>query len=304
MRKLQFALVVAAGAVVSSAASAADLGGYKDTPYVSVPSWAGLYFGGHVGGAWGNANTTDHYDYVGDPESKNSFGLNGLIAGGQAGYNIQRGHAVFGLEGDIGYLGISGSKSAALTPSPDCSTHYEAAICKIDGKYSASGDLYGDLTARLGYATGRSLFYVKGGVAFLDADIKADYTGGNCTTAAGNTPGQKGGNCWQRNKSMYESSTFSFDHSDTAVGWTIGAGAEYALSPSWSLKAEYQHFDFGSMSYAYNGTYTIKGTCEGSNQGKSCYQSTLSDGKNTVWLGADAVSVGLNYHVGGADNLK
>ena len=43
------------------------------------------------------------------------------------------------------------------------------------------------------------------------------------------------------------------------VGWTAGAGAEYALSPSWSLKAEYQHFDFGKMSYSYKGCYAIPG---------------------------------------------
>ncbi len=42
-------------------------GSLKDTPYVVVPSWGGLYFGGHAGGAWGNTNVHDHYDYVGIP---------------------------------------------------------------------------------------------------------------------------------------------------------------------------------------------------------------------------------------------
>ena len=61
-------------------------------------------------------------------------------------------------------------------------------MCAVSGKYSASTDLYGDLTARLGYATDRTLFYVKGGVAIVDADIKAHYDGANCLTYGECTP--------------------------------------------------------------------------------------------------------------------
>ena len=98
-------------------------------------------------------------------------------------------------------------------------------------------------------ATDRTLFYVKGGVALLDADLKAHYAGGNCLTLRWT--------CTPIGSTKRGTLTFDFDHSDTLVGWTVGAGAEYALSPSWSLKAEYQHFDFGSMSYTYNGCYAI-----------------------------------------------
>ena len=266
-------------APLSEPASAADMGGYKDTPYVVVPSWQGLYFGGHAGGVWGNAGLTDTYDYIGDPTSKNSIGSSGLIGGGQAGYNVQQGHIVFGLEGDIGYLGLSGSKSAALTPSPDCTHAYgiNSNLCKLSANYSTSGGLYGDLTGRLGYATDRVLFYAKGGVAFLNADAKANYTGGNWLGTA---------------------STFNFDHSDTLVGWTIGAGAEYAVSPSWSLKAEYQHFDFGTMSYSYSGCVSVGGVCP-----ETFFTSRLS-GKTDMAVTADAVSLGVNYHLNNEAGLK
>ena len=82
----------------------------------------GLYFGGHAGGAWGNTDLHDQFDYIGDPEFSSSSSSAGLIAGAQAGYNVQRGHFVFGLEGDLGYLGISASKTDSSKPSS--STQY------------------------------------------------------------------------------------------------------------------------------------------------------------------------------------
>ena len=110
------------------------------------------------------------------------------------------------------------------------------------------------------------------------------------------------------------SSTFNFDHSDTMVGLTAGAGVEYALSPSWSLKAEYQHFDFGKMSYSNNGCYAIPannhfpsgGTCPASGaQYNNRYTSTITNDKTEVSVTADAVKFGINYHLAGsADGLK
>ena len=49
-------------------------------------------------------------------------------------------------------------------------------------------------------------------------------------------------------------------------GWTVGGGVEYKFGPSWSMKGEYQHFDFSN----------VPGT-----------SSSLT---------AEVVKVGLNYH--------
>jgi outer membrane immunogenic protein len=277
------AVVAAAMQLVplGQAALAADLPvSLKDTPYVVIP-WQGLYVGGHVGGVWGKTPITDTYTYVGDPTTTTNMSSTGLIAGGQLGYNFQRGNIVFGPEADIGYLGASTSKSVALTDSPDCTAHYNHTNCQLSAKYTSSGGVYGDLTGRLGYAADRTLLYAKGGVAFLNEDFKANYAGGNCTLD---------NSCWGywgRTTPGY--STFSFNHSAVMVGWTVGGGAEYLINPSWSLKAEYQHFDFGKMSYSYSGSYAIPSTP---------YHSTLS-GKSDVSVTADAVSVGVNYHIGG-----
>ncbi len=270
-------------------ASATDLlapPGLKDGPVFPVPAlWQGFYLGGHIGGAWNSIGVTDHYDYVGDPTSNNSATGSGLIGGAQAGYNFQQGHIVYGLETDLGYLGASGSKSAALTPSPDCLAHYPTNMCGLDAAYSSSGGFYGDITGRLGYAADRALFYAKGGFAFLNADFKANYTGENCSTAH---------NCYQHPNAPVNPSNFNYQQSDTLAGWTLGAGVEYALSPSWSVKAEYMHFDFGTMSYTHNGVFDIPETP----------WSSKFSGNATVSTTVDSVMVGANYHLNFGSGLK
>ncbi len=128
--------------------------------------------------------------YMGDPTVNTAFYRWGFIGGAQAGYNVQRGHFVFGPEADIGYLGISASKSffqpgtdaGCVMTYPDHSyVAYGGWSCNVAGKYSVSSDLYGDLTARFGYEMDRTLLYAKGGAALLNADFKANYVGNNCT---------------------------------------------------------------------------------------------------------------------------
>ena len=256
----------------------------KDVPYVPpVLLWPGFYIGGHAGGSWNAATAQDHYDYIGDPEASNKITGIGVIAGGQAGYNIQWGNIVFGPEMDLGYLGLSASKTAALPLSADCLAGHLANQCGLNGRYSSSGGLYGDIAGRLGYAAGPLLFYAKGGFALLDADIKANYIGENCTTAHACYP-----------KAPVAASTFNFDRSGTLSGWTAGAGVEYAFSPTWSVKLEYLHFDFDSMSVTHDGKYTITGTP---------YHSTLS-GAVEVSPTVDSVMLGVNYHLNFASALK
>jgi outer membrane immunogenic protein len=76
-----------------------------------------------------------------------------------------------------------------------------------------SSDYAGTLRARIGYATGRFLPYLTAGGAGADAKVSA-------------TDG-------------------SLSESDFLVGWTVGAGVEYALSENWSVRAEYLHVDLG-----------------------------------------------------------
>jgi len=213
---------------------------------------------------------SDSFDYNGDPHADNSFETTGVIAGVQLGYNVQRGNFVYGVEADLGYLDLGGSKDFDL---PNPTKHREN---DIGATYSLSGGLYGDLTARVGYATDRTLLYLKGGAAFLNVDSKSHYEGANCGFI-----GSCGGG------SNPHPSAFDFDDSETLLGWTIGVGAEYALSSSLSLKLEYQHFDFGSMSSSYQGKDSF--SCNG----HTCYSELK--GNAEVSPTVDAVTVGLNY---------
>ena len=82
----------------------------------------------------------------------------------------------------------------------------------------------GSITGRIGYTWGPGLFYVKGGYAFSD---------NNESVTLGGLP---------------VAFATSGDHRN---GYTVGAGIEYifAFAPSWSAKAEYQYYNFGSAQF-------------------------------------------------------
>ncbi len=123
---------------------------------------------------------------------------------------------------------------------------------------SQKGGLYGDVTGRLGYAFGPALVYAKGGFAFFEGKAQLMHP-------AGETGG-------------------AFTATDGFTGWTIGGGLEYALSPAWSVKAEYLHFDFGREDSTFSGSANVRFGHD---------------------LTVDTVKAGLNYHVGqGYEPLK
>ena len=80
------------------------------------------------------------------------------------------------------------------------------------------GGAYGDITGRFGVAFNQSLIYAKGGVAFFGGDAKISDIPDKVSTTTQSNP----------------------------TGWTVGGGIEYIIAPAWSVKAEYQFFDFGS----------------------------------------------------------
>ncbi len=242
----RIALSVASVAALTAAASAADLSGpavsYKD--YAPAPLWSGLYVGVHVGGAWANMTTHDLDGYWGDalgaaPMTTRQV-RGGVFGGSQAGYNMQRGNFVYGVEADFGAMGIRGSKRLTNDPMPQ-------AVARINTGF------YGDLTGRFGYSFGTLMLYSKAGVAVISAKMRAEEPG--------------------------DADAPSFQSSQ--AGWTAGAGAEYMLSPSWSIKAEYQHFDFGTSSSNLVDADVVGGNFNFNHD-----------------LTIDTAKAGLNYHLG------
>ncbi len=256
---LQRAIITAASVIALTAtANAADLGSYKGGPasYASI-NWSGLYGGVNAGYGDGTAKTTVENSYGtstngGYGDQSKSFDSTGGIGGGQIGYNVQNGRVVFGVEADLDASGISGTDTNTLVLGSTTST------AKGKGELNYAGTLRG----RVGYTFGNALVYATGGLAFGDATDSLTWSG-----AA---------------KGVSKSSTLT--------GYVLGAGTEYAISPAWSVKAEYQYIDLGSTSLSEAG---------------SSVNGHPVDAKFTDDHTYNTVRVGLNYHVGaGFDPLK
>lgn len=200
-------LAVAALSVAAvGSASSADLQRpiYKAPPAPPAPppfyNWTGFYGGVNVGGSWGRQKVTaagagatvTHSDH-----------LNGVIGGGQIGYNFQfAGPWVFGFETD--FQG-SGEKTNTGLTAPGFNLTYQNQL-----------QWFGTARGRVGYALGDRgtwLPYVTGGLAYGDTKLSGTQTLPLPTTG--------------------------FNRSNTRVGWTAGAGVEWAFAPQWSAKAEY-----------------------------------------------------------------
>ena len=77
---------------------------------------------------------------------------------------------------------------------------------------------FGSVNAKAGYAMDRLLVYGIGGIAF--GGIETSQTVGS-----------------------------AFSSTRTNVGWTVGAGIDYALTDKFVVGAQYRYYDFGSEHY-------------------------------------------------------
>ena len=75
--------------------------------------WTGFYVGGNVGYSWGRSSDTSTLTNATRAGSllttSDKSDLNGIVGGGQAGYNWQMQNWVFGLEADIQGTGEKGT---------------------------------------------------------------------------------------------------------------------------------------------------------------------------------------------------
>jgi opacity protein-like surface antigen len=173
--------------------------------------WRGVYIGAHMGGALALVD-------VGDPFGPSIFGdtvrTPGALAGGQLGYNWQRGGLVYGFEADLSWADLDGTNTcfaySGLFISSNCAAHISA---------------MGTVAGRLGWALpwdDRTLVYGKAGLALARTEVDALPSG------AGGLPGNQ----------------------DSAWRWgrMLGAGAERAIAPQWTVKAEYGFLSFANTS--------------------------------------------------------
>lgn len=199
-----------AAMVLASAAQAAE----EKKPF----NWSGLYIGANVGYAAADNNWSDYHDplypqfntLIPGPDA--SIDMDGVTVGGQVGYNWQVGTTVFGIEATGNWSDLDGIGNNSSNVFGGCLTHVQ---CKTEI------EAFGTLTGRLGGTFDRGLIYVKGGLAWARQNHEVDYID---TTAPGGP------------QLLNVAKT-----SETRLGWTVGAGIEYALTANWSARAEYNY---------------------------------------------------------------
>jgi outer membrane immunogenic protein len=258
-----FKKIIAAGAALTIATPgfAADLPAQTYTkapvmPAAAVYNWTGFYIGGHVGGAWSEAGSTELDPGTGAFPTGTVFDKahpSGVLGGGQIGYNWQvPSNLVIGIEGEWSWADVKGSETTVSTVT------VPARLIGLSSTSTHTVDDYATLAGRLGYAANNWLFFVKGGAA------------------------------WERGGSTSVATLANGTVDDTSAvanywrtGFVVGVGVEWGFAPNWSAKLEYDHLDFGSTTVQ---DLTLTGATAG----------TVSNVRSTVT--AEIVKAGVNYH--------
>jgi outer membrane immunogenic protein len=120
-----------------------------------VYNWGGIYYGINGGYGFGKSDWTTPFASTGN------FNTSGFAVGATVGANYQVDAFVFGVEGDIDWMGIQGT-SGICTPA-----------CETKSTWLST------FRGRAGYASDRVLFYATGGGAF--GNIQAGASGSTLT---------------------------------------------------------------------------------------------------------------------------
>ena len=207
-------------------------------------SWTGCYIGAHGGYAWGQTKFTSNVN-----GSSGHDDLKGGLAGGQVGCNYQASAFVIGLEGDASWASLSGHNPVTLINN---STNPPITI---PGTMHTKVDALGTIAARLGVAVDRTLLYAKGGGAFaLD-----------------------------KHWSIRNDTGSTVRETDPYIrwGWMVGAGVEYAFTPNWSVKAEYNYLGLGKKSPEF------------------CNSASVCSSTASIEQNIHVVKAGVNFRFGG-----
>jgi opacity protein-like surface antigen len=207
---------------------------FTKAPVEAIWTWTGFYLGGNLGYSFANS-TTDATFF--DPTGAALFGasgssrFNGIVAGGQAGYNWQFGNWLAGFEADIQGTGQGAQPPSFICPGGLCNP---AAGTAVGLDHSHKLDWYGTLRARFGaVVTPDVLLYGTAGAAvaglsqfgWINPEVDANgtpFVGGTSANLLGRS---------------------------TKWGWVAGAGIEARLIGNWVGRLEYLHLDFSTVSF-------------------------------------------------------
>lgn len=113
-------------------------------------------------------------------------------------------------------------------------------------------DFLASVTGRVGYTWDRWMLYGKGGVGFVNDRY-------NLADAIG---------------------TYDFDGLENRLGWTAGAGVEWALWDDWSVKLEYDYYGFGTRNVTF------------------IEETSQASGPESIKQNIQVIKLGLNFRVG------
>ncbi len=200
-----------------------SVGGTRNLTYPALgtpTTGSGFEFGG--GSLLYNGFTTD-----GDPGPlPAAFSLQGLsgIVAVNAGYNLQQGQFVYGVEGDYGLLNDGTNHASAKSPSMDTTVGVDSSLSSLMS-----------LRERVGVTADRLMFFATAGLAAgqtsLDTNLNFD-NGKYSATESGRASGLQ-------------------------AGIIAGGGIEYGVNDNISLKAEALYYRLGGLSATATGSGSV-----------------------------------------------
>jgi outer membrane immunogenic protein len=261
--------VTAVASLFATGAFGADLPmrTYTKAPVFVEPvfNWTGFYLGGNIGYSWGRSSDTSTLTNSAGTilfASSDKTALNGVVGGGQIGYNWQIQNFVWGLEADIQGTNEKGSRNFVCPAGVCIPTPVGIAALAgtpVPATLGQKIDWFGTVRGRAGVAVSPMLLlYATGGLA---------YGGINTNEAIGVVP-------------------TTFSNNTTSAGWTAGAGIEGAIGGNWTARLEYLYVDLGKV----NGSLVTPLTALGGGVITSSYSSHITD---------NILRVGINYKFNG-----
>jgi outer membrane immunogenic protein len=182
-------------------------------------NWSGPYVGLQGSVLQGTA-VQEIYD--GDAFYQSRQSLSGWELGGHAGFLKQfENNFILGVELDSNLASFSDYQGPFFVWAPEYTGPLGNIVGTVNMKWNAAVRL------RAGYAIDRFLPYVAGGIAIADVEYGYNYA------TLEPLPDKRGG--------------------DLLVGWTLGAGLEYALTETVSGRLEVRHTDYGAGHAALTG---------------------------------------------------
>ncbi|HEY8277930.1 MAG TPA: outer membrane beta-barrel protein [Methyloceanibacter sp.] len=211
--------------LLATPALAADFPQYQPARMTYAPAfdWTGSHIGLSGGYAFDGHDASYTYNGVAPEEvailpSGASLSSNGGIIGGNIGYDAQFNGVVVGVEADLSWTNFGDDTTHVFPGEPGIGTP------PITFATSYQMDWFSTVRGRIGLPFGGLLIYGTGGLAFANVSM-------NTTVTVGDPP----------------MGALTGAQEETKVGWTLGGGAEYAITDCVTIKAEALYFDLGSI---------------------------------------------------------